>query len=83
VTFALRHHIDASVQEHGAVASVALPVSHQRSVSPFGLGARVTIMVTKSMSIILLLMTALLLGTIASIHAQSRLQPTSFDTAAG
>ena len=39
-------------------------------------------MITKSMSIILLLMTALLLGTIASIHAQSqpRLQPTSFDT---
>jgi hypothetical protein len=40
-------------------------------------------MITKSMSIILLLMTALLIGTIASIHAQSGLQPTSFDTAAG
>jgi hypothetical protein len=40
-----------------------------------------TTMITKSTSIILLLMAALLLGTIASIHAQSqpRLQSTSFD----
>jgi hypothetical protein len=38
-------------------------------------------MMTKSMSIVLLLMAALLLGTIASIHAHSqpRLQPTSLD----
>jgi hypothetical protein len=38
-------------------------------------------MITKSTSIILLLMAALLLGTIASINAQSqpRLQPKSFD----
>jgi len=42
-------------------------------------------MITKSMSVILLLMAALLLGTIASIHAQSqpRLQPMSFDTSTG
>jgi hypothetical protein len=42
-------------------------------------------MMTKSMSIILLLMAALLLGTIASIHAQSqpRLQPMSFDNSTG
>ena len=42
-------------------------------------------MITKSASIILLLMAALLLGTIASIHAQSqpRLQPMSFDNSTG
>jgi len=42
-------------------------------------------MITKSTSIILLLMTLLLLGTIASIHAQSqpRLQPMSFDNSTG
>jgi hypothetical protein len=44
-----------------------------------------TTMITKSTSIILLLMAALLLGTIASIQAQSqpRLQPTSFDNSTG
>jgi len=42
-------------------------------------------MITKSTSIILLLMTLLLLGTIASINAQSqpRLQPMSFDNSTG
>jgi hypothetical protein len=42
-------------------------------------------MMIKSMSIVLLLMTVLLLGTIASIHAQSqpRLQPMSFDNSTG
>jgi hypothetical protein len=39
VTFALRHHISASVQERRAVAGVVLPVSNQRSVNPFGLVA--------------------------------------------
>ena len=44
---------------------------------PVRMGRHGTIMITKSMSIVLLLMAALLLGTIASIHAQSqpRLQP--------
>jgi hypothetical protein len=37
----------------------------------------------KSMSIVLLLMTVLLLGTIASIPAQPRVQPMSFDNSTG
>jgi len=64
---------------------VVLPVSNQRSVSPVRTGRYGSIMITKSMSVILLLMAALLLGTIASIHAQSqpRLQPMSFDNSTG
>jgi len=48
---------------------------------PVRTGRYGTTMITKSTSIILLLMAALLLGTIASINAQSqpRLQPKSFD----
>ena len=57
------------------------PEEHQ----PVRTGRYGSIMITKSMSIILLLMAALLLGTIASIHAQSqpRLQPLSFDNSTG
>jgi len=76
------HHIVASVQERRTVARVVLPQSAQpEERQPVRTGRDGTTMITKSMSIILLLMAALLLGTIASIHAQSqpRLQLMSFD----
>ena len=59
--------------------------SATRGDQPVRTGRYGTIMITKSTSIILLLMAALLLGTIASIHALSQpgLQPMSFDNSTG
>jgi hypothetical protein len=59
--------------------------SQQSEAQPFDYPFGTIMKTTKSISIILLLMAALLLGTIASIHAQSqpRLRPMSVDNSTG
>ncbi|MGC2309616.1 MAG: hypothetical protein WA461_14535 [Nitrososphaeraceae archaeon] len=80
----LGHHIGASVQERRGVAEVVLPQSAATEErQPVRTGRYGTTMITKSMSIILLLMAALLLGTIASIHAQSQPRLQQSQSAAG
>ena len=77
-------HIGASVQERRGSQKLSFHSQQQpEERQPVRTGRYGTTMITKSMSIILLLMAALLLGTIASIHAQSQPRLQQSQSAAG